>query len=96
MSETQHIDEPRLQVAFVHPDLGIGGVTRRLSFRVKVRANFSTLGGAERLVVDAALGLQQLGHRVDIYTSYHDPGHSFEETRDGELALYMVLLAERS
>lgn len=42
------------------------------------------LGGAERLVVDAALGLQKLGHSVDIYTSYHDPGHCFEETRDGE------------
>ena len=41
------------------------------------------LGGAERLVVDAALGLKKLGHSVDIYTSYHDPGHCFEETRDG-------------
>ena len=42
------------------------------------------LGGAERLVVDAALGLQQLGHSVDIYTSHHDSRHCFEETRDGE------------
>ena len=41
------------------------------------------VGGAERLVVDAALGLQKLGHSVDIYTSHHDPGHCFEETRDG-------------
>ena len=41
-------------------------------------------GGAERLVVDAALGLQKLGHSVDIYTSHHDPSHCFEETRDGE------------
>ena len=41
-------------------------------------------GGAERLVVDAALGLQKLGHSVDIYTSHHDPNHCFEETRDGE------------
>lgn len=40
-------------------------------------------GGAERLVVDAALGLQKLGHSVDIYTSHHDPDHCFEETRDG-------------
>jgi alpha-1,3/alpha-1,6-mannosyltransferase len=43
-----------------------------------------SLGGAERLVVDAALGLQKLGHSVDIYTSHHDPNHCFEETRDGE------------
>ena len=41
-------------------------------------------GGAERLVVDAALGLQNRGHSVDIYTSYHDPNHCFEETRDGK------------
>lgn len=41
------------------------------------------IGGAERLVVDAALGLQALGHSVDIYTSHHDPGHSFDETNNG-------------
>ena len=40
-------------------------------------------GGAERLVVDAALGLQALGHSVDLYTSHHDPNHCFEETKDG-------------
>ena len=33
--------------------------------------------------MDAALGLQGLGHSVDIYTSYHDPEHCFDETRDG-------------
>lgn len=43
------------------------------------------LGGAERLVVDAAMALQKLGHTVDMYTSYHDPKHCFEETRDGTL-----------
>ncbi|EJD54153.1 UDP-Glycosyltransferase/glycogen phosphorylase [Auricularia subglabra TFB-10046 SS5] len=59
----------KLRVAFVHPDLGIGG--------------------AERLVVDVAVGLQKLGHSVDIYTSYHDPKHSFEETRDGTLKVHI-------
>ncbi|KAH8814500.1 alpha-1,3-mannosyltransferase ALG2 [Flagelloscypha sp. PMI_526] len=54
-----------MKIAFVHPDLGIGG--------------------AERLVVDAALGLQNQGHEVVIYTSYHDPKHSFDETRNGTL-----------
>ncbi|KAI8854503.1 hypothetical protein BC829DRAFT_380095 [Chytridium lagenaria] len=43
------------------------------------------IGGAERLVVDAAVGLQQLGHKVIIYTSHHDPKHCFEETADGTL-----------
>jgi alpha-1,3/alpha-1,6-mannosyltransferase len=43
------------------------------------------LGGAERLVVDAGVALQARGHRVTIFTSHHDPGRCFEETRDGTL-----------
>jgi alpha-1,3/alpha-1,6-mannosyltransferase len=43
------------------------------------------IGGAERLVVDAAVGLQKRGHRVVIYTSHCDPSHCFDEARDGEL-----------
>mmetsp|Transcript_130660 Transcript_130660/g.377982 ORF Transcript_130660/g.377982 Transcript_130660/m.377982 type:complete len:444 (-) Transcript_130660:89-1420(-) len=54
-----------LRVAFVHPDLGIGG--------------------AERLVVDAALELQKHGHSVTIFTARHEPSHCFAETRDGSL-----------
>ncbi|KAI0818648.1 hypothetical protein BC629DRAFT_1587996 [Irpex lacteus] len=65
---TTSTNQRKLRIAFVHPDLGIGG--------------------AERLVVDAALGLQKLGHSVDIYTSYHDPKHCFEETRDGTLSVH--------
>lgn len=41
-------------------------------------------GGAERLIVDASLALQQRGHAVEIFTSHHDPKHSFEETNNGE------------
>ena len=54
------IDIREMRIAFVHPDLGIGG--------------------AERLVVDAAMGLKKLGHKVDIFTSHHDIHHCFEET----------------
>lgn len=54
-------------VAFLHPDLGIGG--------------------AERLVVDAAVSLQQRGHSVVIHTAHHDPSRCFEETRDGTLTV---------
>ncbi|KAI8920923.1 alpha-1,3/1,6-mannosyltransferase ALG2 [Powellomyces hirtus] len=43
------------------------------------------IGGAERLVVDAAVGLQSRGHSIDMLTSHHDPSHCFEETRDGTL-----------
>lgn len=54
-------------VAFLHPDLGIGG--------------------AERLVVDAAVSLQQRGHSVVMHTAHHDPSRCFEETRDGTLTV---------
>jgi hypothetical protein len=69
-----------LRVAFIHPDLGIG------AFCQTRNPNNSLMwfsGGAERLVVDAALGIQSLGHSVDIYTSHHNPAHCFDETRDG-------------
>ncbi|KAH8906549.1 UDP-Glycosyltransferase/glycogen phosphorylase [Coniochaeta sp. PMI_546] len=43
------------------------------------------IGGAERLVVDAAVGLQNRGYRVVIFTSHCDPKHCFDEARDGTL-----------
>lgn len=43
------------------------------------------IGGAERLVVDAAVGLQDRGHKVTIFTSHCDPRHCFDEARDGKL-----------
>lgn len=44
------------------------------------------IGGAERLVVDAAVGLQSRGHTVVIYTSHCDKAHAFDEARDGLLS----------
>ena len=41
------------------------------------------IGGAERLIVDAAVGLQNRGHKIVIFTSHCDPKHCFEEARDG-------------
>ncbi|XP_028837175.1 alpha-1,3/1,6-mannosyltransferase ALG2 isoform X1 [Denticeps clupeoides] len=49
-----------VRVAFLHPDLGIGG--------------------AERLVVDAAVALRSSGCDVQIWTAHYDPGHCFSET----------------
>ncbi|KAH8179018.1 glycosyl transferases group 1 domain-containing protein [Sarocladium implicatum] len=43
------------------------------------------IGGAERLVVDAAVGLQSRGYRVVIFTNHCDPSHCFDECRDGTL-----------
>lgn len=45
------------------------------------------IGGAERLVVDAAVGLQKQGHKVVIFTSHCDPKHCFDEARDGTSGL---------
>jgi alpha-1,3/alpha-1,6-mannosyltransferase len=51
------------------------------------------IGGAERLIVDAAVGLKELGHTVTIFTSHCDPNHCFEEARDGVLpySIYSVI-----
>ncbi|KAJ9072062.1 Alpha-1,3-mannosyltransferase-like protein [Entomophthora muscae] len=48
------------------------------------------IGGAERLVVDAAAGLVRKNHNVVIYTSYHNKDHCFEETRDGTLEVRVL------
>jgi alpha-1,3/alpha-1,6-mannosyltransferase len=42
------------------------------------------IGGAERLVIDAAVALQHRGHKVTIFTSHCDPQHCFDEARDGK------------
>lgn len=57
--------DEKLRIAFIHPDLGIGG--------------------AEQLVVNMAVALQNEGHYVKIYTPFHDRSHCFKETRDGTL-----------
>ncbi|GAB0096725.1 Alpha-1,3/1,6-mannosyltransferase ALG2 [Sergentomyia squamirostris] len=48
------------------------------------------IGGAERLVVDAALALKNQGHVVSFLTNHHDESHCFEETRDGTIAVETV------
>ncbi|KAH1120782.1 hypothetical protein J1N35_003942 [Gossypium stocksii] len=53
----------KLNIAIIHPDLGIGG--------------------AERLIVDAAVELASHGHNVHIFTAHHDKNRCFEETRAG-------------
>ncbi|KAH7843322.1 hypothetical protein Vadar_015168 [Vaccinium darrowii] len=53
----------KLNIAIIHPDLGIGG--------------------AERLIVDAAVELSSHGHNVHIFTAHHDRTRCFEETLAG-------------
>lgn len=40
-------------------------------------------GGAERLIVDAAVELSSHGHNVHLFTSHHDTTRCFEETLSG-------------
>ncbi|XP_054273328.1 alpha-1,3/1,6-mannosyltransferase ALG2 [Macrosteles quadrilineatus] len=48
------------------------------------------IGGAERLVVDAALALRNEGHSVGFVTSHHDKSHCFVETKDGSFPVTVV------
>ncbi|XP_043496088.1 alpha-1,3/1,6-mannosyltransferase ALG2 isoform X1 [Polistes fuscatus] len=48
------------------------------------------IGGAERLVVDAALALKKNGHDVSFVTTHHDPDHCFLETKDGTIPVTVV------
>lgn len=59
-----------MKIAFIHPDLGIGG--------------------AERLIVDAALAFKSLSHEICIFTAHHDESHCFSETKDGSLNTVVV------
>lgn len=56
-----------MNIAIIHPDLGIGG--------------------AERLVVDAAEELASHGHNVHVFTSHHDKKRCFEETLAGRFGV---------
>ena len=38
-------------------------------------------------MIDAAVGLQERGHKVTVYTSHRDVNHCFEEARDGISAM---------
>lgn len=48
------------------------------------------IGGAERLVLDAALAFKKNGHEVSFYTNHHDLTHCFPETRDGSFPVRVV------
>jgi len=48
------------------------------------------IGGAERLVVDAALALRSGGHHVSFVTTHHDTSHCFAETKDGSFPVVVV------
>ena len=49
-------------------------------------------GGAERLIVDAAVELASHGHNVHIFTAHHDRARCFEETLAGENFVSLPLI----
>ncbi|XVF01939.1 hypothetical protein REPUB_Repub04eG0133000 [Reevesia pubescens] len=61
--EKKQSSNSKLNIAIIHPDLGIGG--------------------AERLIVDAAVELSSHGHNVHIFTAHHDKNRCFEESHAG-------------
>ncbi|XP_065201972.1 alpha-1,3/1,6-mannosyltransferase ALG2 [Planococcus citri] len=48
------------------------------------------IGGAERLIVDAAVALKKNRHDVHIITAHHDSSHCFPETTNGFLPVTVV------
>ncbi|CAI7909741.1 unnamed protein product, partial [Closterium sp. NIES-54] len=47
------------------------------------------IGGAERLIVDAAAELASRGHSVRVFTAHHDPARCFPETIDGTFPVHV-------
>ena len=71
--------------------LGLYVSTKKIPRTATLRVGFLHpdfgIGGAENLVVNAMIALQQRGMRVTMFTAHHDVTHCFEETRgDGPLA----------
>ncbi|KAK8449492.1 hypothetical protein SEVIR_7G229000v4 [Setaria viridis] len=66
---------------------GVGGSspsgTKTKKLKVAVIHPDLGIGGAERLIVDAACELASHGHDVHVFTSHHDKNRCFEETASG-------------
>ncbi|XGW05383.1 hypothetical protein V3C99_016053 [Haemonchus contortus] len=45
------------------------------------------IGGAERLIIDAAVALQNKGHQVKIVTNQYDINHAFKETKNLDITV---------
>ncbi|KAG6529171.1 hypothetical protein ZIOFF_011367 [Zingiber officinale] len=52
------------------------------------------IGGAERLIVDAAVQLASHGHNVHLFTSHHDKNRCFEETLAGESIVGLPIMLQ--
>jgi len=70
MSTPSRADGAQHRVAFLHPDLGLGGKVLCCLGKIPqiallhLHSNFLIITGAERLIVDAAVELADRGHKV--------------------------------
>lgn len=70
-------------VSFLSPDICYG--IKMHWFKIIIHDHWQWLiGGAERLIVDAAVELVSHGHNVHVFTAHHNRARCFEETVDGE------------
>nr|XP_029120031.1 alpha-1,3/1,6-mannosyltransferase ALG2 isoform X3 [Elaeis guineensis] len=53
------------------------------------------IGGAERLIVDAAVELASRGHKVHVFTAHHDKNRCFEETVADQVSVVIPLMKIR-
>ena len=73
-----------MKVLLLHLDLGIGPpLPLPIPYHLLPSLHSPFPGGAERLMVNLSLAMQDLGHDVKIFTSHHDPQRCFQETTRG-------------
>src|SRR3954447_7470780 len=91
---SSHCVESFASTTMTEADVALKKASASVSRRIVFFHPDLGIGGAERLIVDAAVGLQQRGHKVTIFTSHCDHRHCFEEARNGMWASFVALPIE--
>ncbi|GAQ78823.1 Alpha-1,3-mannosyltransferase [Klebsormidium nitens] len=68
---------------------GVGSSGAKANLKIAIVHPDLGIGGAERLIVDAAVELASRGHSVKVFTAHHDPRRCFEETLDGSFGVHV-------
>lgn len=48
------------------------------------------IGGAERLMIDIAVALSSVGHKITFFTNHCDKNHAFEEIKSGQFEVKVI------
>lgn len=72
-----------LRIAFIHPDLGLGGAERLIvdAATELVKHGVTESSDQTPTYIDLIVTTLHAGHTVHIYTAYYDPNRCFEETK---------------